>query len=52
MDKLLTSPEGIDTLQKLAKQPAMSPAAVKTISTFLGMQVQPQSEQSPGITPE
>lgn len=36
MDRLLTSPEGIDTLQKLAKVPPMSPAAQNLMATFLG----------------
>jgi hypothetical protein len=35
MDKLLTSPEGVDTLRKLGKQPIMSKAAADTINTFL-----------------
>jgi hypothetical protein len=36
MDRLLTSPEGVDMLQKLAKQPATSPAAQTAVATFLG----------------
>jgi hypothetical protein len=36
MDRLLTSPEGVDMLQTLAKKPALSPAAQAAISTFLG----------------
>jgi hypothetical protein len=34
MDKLLTSPEGVDMLRKLNKQPIMSKAAADTIATF------------------
>jgi len=36
MDRLLTTPEGVDMLKKLAKQPTFSPAAEATIATFLG----------------
>jgi hypothetical protein len=36
MDRLLTSPEGVDMLQTLAKKPALSPAAQTAIATFLG----------------
>jgi hypothetical protein len=36
IDRLLTTPEGMDTLIKLSKQPVMSPAAAATVSTFLG----------------
>lgn len=34
MDKLLTSPEGVDTLIKLGRQPVMSKAAADTLATF------------------
>lgn len=34
LDKLLTTPEGVDTLIKLGKQPVMSTAAVNTLATF------------------
>jgi len=36
MDRLLTSPEGVDMLQKLAKVPATSPLAQTAVATFLG----------------
>lgn len=36
MDKLVTSPEGVDMLIKLAKEKSMSPAAVNAMATFLG----------------
>lgn len=36
MDKLMTSPEGIDTLLKLAKAPAYSKTALTAVGTFLG----------------
>ena len=36
MDKLMTSPEGVDTLLKLAKAPAYSKTALTTVGTFLG----------------
>lgn len=36
MDKLVTSPEGVDMLIKLGKDPKMGPGAVKAMSTFLG----------------
>lgn len=36
MDRLLTSPEGVDTLIKLGKQPRMSHTAISTMATFLG----------------
>lgn len=51
MDKLLTSPEGVDTLIKLSKQPVMSKAAANTLATFLATLEQSQ-DQSPGIMPE
>lgn len=34
MDKLLTTPEGVDTLIKLGRQPVMSKAASDTLATF------------------
>lgn len=34
MDKLLTTPEGVDTLIKLGRQPVMSKAAADTLATF------------------
>lgn len=49
MDGLLTTPEGVDTLRKLGKQPVMSKAAQDTISTFLATQA---TEDSPGVMPE
>ena len=36
MDKLVTSPEGVDMLIKLSKEKRMSPAAVNAMATFLG----------------
>lgn len=36
MDKLLTSPEGVDTLVKIGREPLMSPAAVNAFATFIG----------------
>lgn len=36
MDRLLTSPEGVGMLQKLAKTPPTSPAAQTAVATFLG----------------
>lgn len=35
MDRLLTSPGGVDTLMKLGKQPVMSNAAAETLATFV-----------------
>jgi hypothetical protein len=50
MDKLLTSPEGVDMLLKLSKQPPMSPGAQKAIAAFIGTET--AVENSPGINPE
>lgn len=36
MDKLVTSPEGVEMLIKLSKEKSMSPAAVNAMATFLG----------------
>ena len=36
MDRLMTSPEGVDTLLKLAKAPAYSKTAMTAVGTFLG----------------
>lgn len=36
MDKLLTSPEGVETLKKLAETPIISPAAATAVGTFYG----------------
>lgn len=48
MDSLLTSPEGVDMLQKLAKQPALSPAAQTAVNTFLATQANVETEQPEG----
>jgi len=36
MDRLLTTPEGMDVLIKMAKNPPMSQASITALSTFLG----------------
>lgn len=48
MDRLLTSPEGVDTLLKLAKEPIMSKKAQYLITTFYGM----QGQQDGPVTPQ
>lgn len=45
MDRLLTSPEGVDMLQKLAKTPPTSPAAQTAVATFLGTNASMLDEQ-------
>lgn len=50
MDKLVTSPEGVEMLIKLAKEPSMSPAAVNAMATFLGTAT--AANNPPTITPE
>jgi len=45
MDRLLTSPEGVDMLQKLAKVPPTSPAAQTAVATFLGTNASMLDEQ-------
>lgn len=49
MDRLLTSPEGVDTLIKLGRQPRMSHTAISTMATFLGSSA--AADNSPTITP-
>lgn len=48
MDSLLTSPEGIATLQKLAKQAPTSQAAASTIAAFMATQAQVNRGETPG----
>lgn len=45
MDKLLTTPEGVDTLIKLGRQPVMSKAAVDTLATFAATAVNAQTPE-------
>lgn len=48
MDNLLTTPEGVDMLQKLGRERAMSPAAQTALATFLGTQASvPQEGEAP-----
>jgi len=44
MDKLVTTPEGVETLIKLGKQPPMSEAAANTLATFYGTTVSVDNE--------
>lgn len=48
MDSLLTTPEGIATLQKLAKQAPTSQAAASTIAAFMAAQTQLNRGETPG----
>lgn len=55
MDKLVTSPEGVDMLLKLAKEPSMSPGAVNAMATFLGTgaaAMRSEANNTPGVIPE
>lgn len=54
MDELLTSPEGVDMLQKLAKQRPGSTASEKLVATFAATTAaaqQPGESNPPGNTP-
>lgn len=46
-DKLLTTPEGLDTLRKLAKTPVMSPAAITLLASFTGSVGQASRDTEP-----
>jgi hypothetical protein len=44
MDKLITTPEGVETLIKMSKQKPMSEGAANTLATFIGTAVSTDTE--------
>lgn len=51
-DKLLTSPEGVDLLQKLAKEPVMGKASEAALNAFFASQATRIPEEEPTETEE
>lgn len=47
-DRLVTTPEGMDTLIKMAKEPTMSQATANAITTLVGTATAQSSNQTPG----
>jgi hypothetical protein len=52
MDELLSTPEGLDTLRKLAKKPVMSAQAANIVASFYGGVTSGSGDESPGVIKE